>query len=69
MAENEKLIASMAAAIYREYENRPVYAQGQMNVILANELAEAALSTLLETHTPLPKMTLENALKGNDTPR
>lgn len=36
-------IERAARAIYAEYENRPVYAQGQMNGILAQELARAAL--------------------------
>lgn len=39
-------VARVGKAIYAEYENRPLYAQGQMNVLLAEELARAAIAAL-----------------------
>lgn len=38
----------VAMAIYCEYENRPLYAQGQMNGVLAAELAVAAIRAMRE---------------------
>jgi hypothetical protein len=43
----------VAMAIYREYKNRPIYAQGQMNGILAAELAVAAIRAMRD---PDPRM-------------
>lgn len=42
------MVEKVALAIYREYENRPLYAQGQMNGVLATELARAAIAALRE---------------------
>lgn len=33
-----------AKALYREFENRPLYAQTQMNGVIANECATAAVA-------------------------
>lgn len=36
-----------AKALYREFENRPLYAQTQMNGVIANECATAAITAYL----------------------
>jgi hypothetical protein len=36
-----------AEAVYRKFEDRPLYAQAQMNGIIADELARAAISAYL----------------------
>ena len=38
------LFERMAREIYREFENRPKYAQAQMNGVIAEECAAAALA-------------------------
>ena len=40
---DEAVIERVAIAIYREFENRPLYARAQMNGITATELARAAI--------------------------
>lgn len=37
------MLERVARAIYREFENRPLYAQRQMNGIIADELARVAV--------------------------
>lgn len=48
MAEEMTVIERAAAAVYTEYENRPIYAQGQMNGLLARELVIAVLQAIRE---------------------
>ena len=42
-------------AIYAKFEDRPLYAQAQMNDILANELAQAAIEAMHEPTTAMLK--------------
>lgn len=42
------MLEKAARALYAEYENRPIYAQGQMNGMLAEELTRAVLQALRE---------------------
>jgi hypothetical protein len=45
-----------AEAVYRKFEDRPLYAQAQMNGIIADELARAAISAYLgDTHVDVPR--------------
>jgi hypothetical protein len=41
-------LKQVADAIYEEFENRPLYAQAQMNGVLAEELARAAIKAMRE---------------------
>lgn len=41
------LIEKVARDVYREFENRPDYAQLQMNGVIAEELARVAATTIL----------------------
>ncbi len=40
-------LEAAAKALYREFENRPLYAQTQMNGVIANECATAAITAYL----------------------
>jgi hypothetical protein len=40
------MVERVARAIYREFENRPLYAQAQMNVVIAEECARAAIEEM-----------------------
>lgn len=42
------MVERVARAIYREFENRPLYAQVQMNVVIAEECARAAIEAMRE---------------------
>lgn len=41
---DDAVIERVATTIYREFENRPLYARAQMNGIMATELARAAIA-------------------------
>ncbi len=43
-----EMIERVAKAIYLEFENRPDYAQLQMNGVIAEELARAAIEAMRE---------------------
>lgn len=51
--ENNEIVGRVAHAIYQKFEDRPTYAQGQMNALLAVELARAAIEAMRE---PCPHM-------------
>lgn len=44
----QSILERAAEALYAEYENRPEYAQGQMNGLLAMELVRAVLQAFRE---------------------
>jgi hypothetical protein len=48
----------VARAIYEEFENRPDYAKLQMNVVLAGELARAAIAAVREYEGAAPHKTI-----------
>jgi hypothetical protein len=43
-----EMVERVAKAIYTKFEDRPVYAQAQMNGVLAEELARAAIEAMRE---------------------
>lgn len=55
----QRRIERAAEAIYREFENRPLYAQAQINCIIADELAKAAITAYLgDEYVVVPKYPL-----------
>lgn len=53
------LVEKMAQAIYRKFEDRPAYAQLQMNGHIATELAIAALEAMRPSEDMIEKIAAE----------
>ena len=57
------MLEKVAIAIYAEFENRPVYAQMQMNGHIANDLARVAIAAMRE-----PTASMRTAFWDADEP-